>query len=270
VIHAQDNQYSKTETVSFQSKPLRFGNNFSPVSSIKISENFPEEYKEPLFVKDYRLDYLTYDPVRDPRRLAYNSSIYVGSTIIAFGVLWLMPESVTGWDKESMKDGGFWKRWRDNVKNGPVWDHDGFLLNWIMHPYMGGIYYMTARGSGFKRWESFTYSVIMSTFFWEYGVEAFAEKPSWQDLIITPTLGSVIGETFFVLKRKIVQNEKKVLKSRLLGGTVLFLMDPFNQILDGVGYKTKNKIQVYSSVAPIDLNPLTGRSVWGLQVSMQF
>ncbi len=269
-ISAQNNQSEKEEAIDFTVRPLQFGNDFLPVSSIQIDKEFPQEYTEPQYVKDYRLELLTYDPVRDPKRLGCNFGVYVGAALISYGVLWLMPESVTGWDKESMRNGGMFKRWKENVQKGPVWDNDSFYLNWFMHPWIGGIYYMSARGSGFKVWESFTFSVLMSTFFWEYGIEAFAEVPSWQDIIITPTLGSLIGEGFFIAKRKIIHNEKKVLNSKFLGGISLFIIDPINMVVDGLGYKTRNKMQVYSSIVPVDFNPATGKSVWGLQVSVRF
>ncbi len=258
------------QPVIFSEKPLQFGNDLLPISSLQISKEFPKENYETYYNKIYRFQHLTYDPVRDPKRLVYNTGIYLGSSLIAFGVLWILPESVTGWDKEDIKNGGLFRRWKENVKAGPVWDKDKFFLNWIMHPYIGGIYYMTARGSGFKPWESFTYSFMMSTFFWEYGVEAFAEIPSWQDIIITPTLGSVIGEGFFILKGKVIRNDKKILNSKVLGGVVLFLIDPFNMVLDGFGYKTKNKMNIYSSISPVGFDYASGRSIWGMNVSVRF
>ncbi len=87
------------------------------------------------------------------------------------------------------------------MEYGPRVDEDGVVLNYVMHPYFGAIYYMTARSSGFKAVESFMYSALMSTFFWEYGVEAFAEKPSTQDLILTPVLGSVMREGYLLCKK---------------------------------------------------------------------
>jgi len=207
-------------------------------------------------------------PYRDWRRLGYDSGMYIGATVIAFGVLWVMPESVTNWDKEEMKEKGILWKWKENVKAGPVWDEDDWVLNWITHPYCGGIYYMTARSSGFNVWESFGYSAIMSTFFWEYGIEAFAEVPSIQDLIITPVVGSVVGEGFFYAKKSIIKHDKKVLKSRALGITTLFLMDPFNTILDGFGYKDRVKTQM--NVAPVGVNPFTKAPVWGVQFSASF
>lgn len=269
-IYAQKSKPERMEFIAISTKPLQFGNEFLPISSIQIDENFPEENNIPQYVKDYRLNLITYDPVRDPKRLAYNFGIYIGAASLSYGILWMLPESVTGWDKESMKNGGMFERWKENVQKGPVWDTDSFYLNWIMHPWIGGTYYMSARGSGYKPWESFTFSFLMSTFFWEYGIEAFAEVPSWQDIIITPTLGSILGEGFFIAKKKIIRNEKKVLNSRFLGGLSLFIIDPINMVVDGLGYKTKNKMEVYSSIVPVDFDYASGRSIWGLNVSLRF
>ncbi|HAH56361.1 MAG TPA: DUF3943 domain-containing protein [Flavobacterium sp.] len=207
-------------------------------------------------------------PYRDWRRLGYTSTMYIGTTVIAFGILWVMPESTTNWDKKQMKEKGMLWKWKENVKAGPVWDKDNWVLNWITHPYCGGIYYMTARTSGFTVVESFAYSTIMSTLFWEYGIESFAEIPSKQDLIITPVIGSVIGEGFFYAKKSILKHDKKVLKSKFLGITSLFLMDPFNTILDGFGYKDRVKTQM--NVAPVGVNQFSKAPIWGVSFSARF
>jgi hypothetical protein len=127
---------------------------------------------------------------------------------------------------------------------------------------------MTSRSAGFTAWESFGYSAIMSTFFWEYGIEAFAEVPSIQDLIITPVFGSLVGEGFFLAKKSILKHDKKVLKSRALGITTLFFMDPFNTILDGFGYKDRVKTQM--NIAPVGVNQFTKSPVWGVQFTASF
>ena len=248
----------------------------SPVDSTSIG---PVETKE--IIKDtvkitidtvaplQKTDSLVYPPpFRDYRRLGYNTSIYLGATVVAFGVLWVMPESVTNWDKEEMREKGIFWKWKENVKAGPVWDSDNWVLNYITHPYCGGIYYMTARSSGFSVLESFGYSAIMSTFFWEYGIEAFAEIPSIQDLIVTPVLGSVVGEGFFYAKKSIMRHDHKILKSKALGYTALFFMDPFNTILDGFGYQSKVKTQM--NIAPVGVNQFSKTPVWGVQFSASF
>ncbi len=214
-------------------------------------------------------DSLAYPPkFRDYRRLGYNTSIYFGVAVLGFVALWSMPESVTKWDKEQMRKKGVLWKWNQNVKIGPVWDKDNWVLNWIAHPYCGGIYYMTARSSGFTILESFGYSALMSTFFWEYGVESFAEIPSKQDLIITPVLGSLLGEGFYYAKKSILKHDKKVLKSKILGLTTLFLIDPFNTVLDGFGYKEKVKTQM--NIAPVGVNQFSKTPVWGVQFSASF
>ena len=179
-----------------------------------------------------------------------------------------MPESFTHWDKEAMKEQGMFYKWKENVKAGPVWDEDDFTMNYLAHPYCGGVYYMTARSSGFNIFESFSYSVVMSTFFWEYGIEAFAEIPSVQDLVVTPVLGSVVGEIFFITKKRIVRHDKKVLNSRFLGITSLFIIDPFNTVLDGFGYKEKVKTQM--NIAPVGFDSFSNKPVWGLNFSASF
>jgi hypothetical protein len=205
---------------------------------------------------------------RDYTRLSYTTSMYVGATIIAFGVLYSMPESVTNWDKKDMKKNGIFNKWKQNVKAGPVWDNDDWVLNYITHPYSGGVYYMTARSSGFNIFESFLYSAFMSTFFWEYGIEAFAEIPSKQDLIVTPVIGSIIGEGFFYVKKSIVKHDKKVLNSKFLGYTSLLLIDPFNTILDGFGYKDQRTTQL--NIAPVGFDNGSNKAIWGLNFNMQF
>lgn len=214
-------------------------------------------------------DSINYPPkFKDYRRLGYNSAMFFGATVVAFGILWVMPESVTNWDKQEIKDKGLIWKWKENVEAGPVMDKDNWVLNWITHPYCGGIYYMTARSSGFTIMESFGYSAIMSTFFWEYGVEAFAEIPSIQDLIITPVIGSVMGEGFFYIKKSILRHDKKVLNSKFLGISSLFLIDPFNTILDGFGYKEKVKTQM--NIAPVGFDSSSNKTIWGVNFSASF
>ena len=243
---------------------LKFHNDFD----LKTAEiTLP---KTTAFTIDYTQKYLVYDPVKDPKRLLFNTGLFMGTALASYGILWVLPESFTGWDKEEMLEYGMWHRWKDNVTAGPIWDEDGIFLNWIAHPWAGAVYFMSARGSGFNKWESFAYSAIMSTFFWEFGVEAFAEIPSWQDLIITPILGSIIGEQFFRWKGNIIRNDKKVLNSKILGGVSLFFMDPFNLLLDGFGYQTKNKMQTYSVIAPIEYDFVSGKTIWGVQLVVRF
>lgn len=145
-------------------------------------------------------------------------------------LLFALPKSFTGWDSFDQND--LTAKWKRNVKSGPVMDHDKWAVNYIGHPYAGAAYYVVARHAGFSKTESFAYSAFMSTFFWEYGVEAFAEKPSIQDLISTPLLGALLGELFIKGEQVVRANNNKVLGSEFLGSTALFLMNPAGGVLD--------------------------------------
>jgi len=269
IIFSQIDSISESK-IEVHSKPLQFGNDLLEKEKVNLIHTLPYKTFNTEYSKYYDQKYLVYDPVKDPKRLLYNVGVFIGASITAFGILWIMPESFTNWDKDEMMDYGMFNRWKDNVRAGPVWDEDDIFLNWVTHPWAGAVYFMSARGSGYNKWESFAYSAIMSTFLWEYGVEAFAEIPSWQDLIVTPILGSIIGEQFFRWKGNIIRNDKKLMNSRFLGRTSIFLMDPFNQIIDGLGYKTKNKIQTYSFVGPIEYDFASNKSIWGIQTVILF
>lgn len=156
------------------------------------------------------------------------------------GILYMMPESVSKWDKSKMKNLG--QNWRDNVKEGPVVDKDDWAINFIGHPYSGAAYYQIARHSGMGPWGSFGYSVVMSTFFWEYGVEAFAEVPSIQDLIITPVIGSIMGEVFYRTEQKIRANEGKVMGSKELGSFLMIVMNPMGAISNEINQLFGTKV----------------------------
>ena len=154
------------------------------------------------------------------------SIFYYGLGVIS--VLAVLPESITNWESDG--DQSLPSKWLENVKEGPVWDRDDVVLNFIMHPYFGGAYYQTARKSGYRQWDSFLYSTLMSTVFWEYGVEAFAETPSMQDLVVTPVLGWVYGEWAFNKEREIWSGGGTVWGREDLGNLALFLLDPIDSV----------------------------------------
>jgi hypothetical protein len=163
------------------------------------------------------------------RTWSQTQSIF-GYGVVVVGVLAVLPESFTGWETED----NIFQKWVDNVKKGPRWDRDEWYINWIGHTYCGGVYYQVARKSGYRQWDSFIYSTLMSSFYWEYGVEAFAEVPSIQDLVMTPVLGWVYGEWAYQTEMGIRDNNNRVLGSKTLGSISLCLLDPIDALGTGV------------------------------------
>lgn len=95
-----------------------------------------------------------------------------------------------------------WERWKlgnlhDHYKAAytlpPVIDRDDWFTNYVEHPFQGALNYNALRSQGAPIWQSAMFSALHSTF-WEYVIEASEERPSIQDLIVTPIAGSLLGE----------------------------------------------------------------------------
>lgn len=182
-------------------------------------------------VNIYELPYSQTLSRPDWGRMWLHTGVLFAGGVATLGVLQMLPENATAWNKERITSIPFWKRWSYHVSRGPVWDGDSFIFNYILHPYAGAVYYMGARSIGFNRLGSFLYCTAISTIFWEYGIEAFMEKPSIQDLILTPLSGVILGEVFYKLKRKIVSDGYRLWGSRTWGNIVAFLIDPVNEVI---------------------------------------
>lgn len=201
-----------------------------------------------------------YQPSNKYTYLALSSGIILGGTLVGAGVLYLMPESYTNWKKDEIVNLG--SNWKAKVSRAPVVDGDDWFLNWITHPYWGAVYYMQPRMAGFSWAESAFYSILTSAFFWEYGIEAFAETPSWQDLVITPAIGSIFGELFYRATIHIQSNQNTLLGSRLLAKGALIFMDPVGYILQNSGmarfFGVENKADMQSFIMPLSTNGTNG------------
>ncbi len=203
-------------------------NYVSEYNIVAVNQNINQDNSKTLLQEEY--DHLAdYNHEHDKQRYIFTAvGVTTGFMLVGAGILYALPEEFTNWSKEDLSSDikNLPSKWRDNVRQGPVWDKDDLFLNYVTHPYWGAVYYMQARNAGYGRFGSFMFSTIMSTFFWEYGIEAFAEVPSIQDLIVTPVAGSLIGEVFYIQSNKIKANNYEVLNSRFLGYTSLILMDP--------------------------------------------
>lgn len=215
---------------------------------------------EPVSVKPRKFTPCIYDLPYSWNRSAINSGRLIANTGVLFGagatmlgILQILPEDATAWNKSEIARTNPFKRWWEHVKAGPTWDKDKPIFNEILHPYAGAAYYMSARSQGCNVWQSWAYCTFISTIFWEYGIEAFNEVPSTQDLIITPLGGLILGETFYIIKRYIVDRDYYLWGSRPLGYIVAFLTDPLNEAL---GYLRGNR--AHGSAARRGLTSDTG------------
>lgn len=216
----------------------------------------------------------------DWRGIRRDTAYFLGYQFAVLAVLYVAPESVSGWDSEAKHDYSF-SEWRDNATK-PVWDEDRWWINYITHPYWGGTYYIRAQERGFDRAQSFWYSALLSTLF-EVGAEALAEPASIQDLVVTPVGGFLVGEYLFLpLRQRIRAKPGKLTWS---DKAMLVLTDPLgvvNAETDRLlGVKTTLQWQPIGMPIPANAAGMGGAAasplgyprsapVWGLQLRIDW
>lgn len=165
---------------------------------------------------------------KNKSQLIYCTKILIIQIVSTFIIMLAM--GAWAEDNNNLSLSKFYKNWKKNVKKKPVWDKDIWLFNYLAHPYCGAIYYMIPKSNNFSNRYSFAYSVFVSTVLWEYGIEAFMEVPSIQDLIITPISGYFIGKKFNRITKKIILNNNRLMNSKKMGKLAIFLMNPVNTL----------------------------------------
>jgi hypothetical protein len=135
---------------------------------------------------------------RRPRSTRSNLAIVGAFEGAAFAITWVLPDDISKWDK-SLPPSYYL---RQAYGHPPVWDRDHFFWNWIVHPVAGQQAYLLERNEGRGPWRGFLVATAASVG-WEYGFEAFIEKPSAQDLLITSPVGAALGELSWVATRRL-------------------------------------------------------------------
>ena len=131
--------------------------------------------------------------MRDWRGLGRDTAFFVGYEAVAAGILYLLPEHVTQWTVEDRRTS--LQQWWEHVRH-PQWDTDHWYVNYLGHPYFGAIAYIRARERRFGALGGFGYAALLSGLY-EYGIEALFERPSYQDLLVTPVGGLLLGALLF-------------------------------------------------------------------------
>ena len=226
------------------------------------------------FLEDWQLEPQGWDitlfdhhPKEDQAWLWYQTKVTFGLALGVLGVIALLPEHISKWDKANIRP---FRQWWHNVKSGPVWDNDKWYINYIGHPYFGGVYYVAARSSGYNPWNSFIYSFLMSTFVYEYGVEAMCEVPSIQDVIVTPVGGWLYGELAYRGKKNILANDRTVLGSPLLGAAALWLLDPVGEFSQWLDHGSAQNLSVRLRFSPAPGSVVHRPGYLGLELLFNF
>lgn len=121
------------------------------------------------------------------------AELFIGGVeLLGMAVLIMMPKEVTKWPPNWAQDA--FSNIKRSFTTAPVWDKDEWKINYIGHTVAGSYYYNSLRSQNATRFQSFIFTTVQSVI-WEYIIEGVAERPSTQDLFITPIGGYVLGET---------------------------------------------------------------------------
>jgi hypothetical protein len=147
-------------------------------------------------------------------------------TLTLYGsALWFLAsleKNTTGFSSPSIEN------FEDAFTKGPRADDDEWYWNYLLHPLAGSESYLRARAQGCSPFDSFLFSAAASTV-WEFGFESWYERPSTQDLIVTPVAGAFLGEARFLAKRALLKAD--TVSARVLAVAI----DPFQSVAEWIG-----------------------------------
>jgi hypothetical protein len=217
------------------------------------------------------------EDTRDWPGLKRDTAYFFGYQFLMLGLIYVLPEDVGKWRKKRLT-GYDPDLWIHNVTH-PVWDKDLWWINYLNHPYWGATFYVRARERGFSQLESTLFSAFLSAG-WEFGPEAIFEPPSYQDLIVTPAIGSMVGVCFEVLRDRI---KAKGPEKKWYDEIALVLTDPLgalNKLTDRL-LGVNGSIASYRGICPqavADIHnplptahqPICRRPLAGLEVTVRW
>lgn len=196
---------------------------------------------------------IDFDDARDGAGLWRDTKFFLGYQVVAIGILYVTPDSVSGWSAEQKENHDF-SRWWHNVTH-PENDSDDDYINYGLHPYWGSAYYVRARERGFNNWEAFGYSTVMSTIF-EFGVEAVFEEVSLQDLWVTPVVGSLVGRYFWHVRGNVRERDAERGYRSTGDKWIWVLTDPLGSLNQGLdrmfGWDTEVQLRPFRQVTRHD------------------
>lgn len=113
----------------------------------------------------------------------------------------------------------------------PVWDQDSISWNYGAHPIMGSFSYLSYRNKK-AHWVEALAGTAVNSAIYEYVIAGATQRPSINDMIITPVLGSLLGEGIYQLKKQMLRNHHLTVLEKI----VLTVTDPFEVLYYGFNY----------------------------------
>jgi hypothetical protein len=168
--------------------------------------------------------------------------------------------------------------WKHNLETGFVWDRDRFAMNFLLHPYSGGLYFMSGRANGYNFWQSIPFAVGGSAL-WEYFGEN--SRPSYNDIINTPISGMFYGEILYRLSSNVL-DDRTTGTERILRETGAAILSPtrfFARLISGdlnritskeIYQKEPLNIETSAGVRKVNTGSSFGTGPGNLLINTQF
>ncbi|HBB92701.1 MAG: hypothetical protein A2X22_04320 [Bacteroidetes bacterium GWF2_49_14] len=166
-----------------------------------------------------------------PKRFLYSQTILWPSSIAAHTYLYIK-EDVDVTKAVSLQ------RYRRTYTLPPVWDRDHWSWNYGVHPVMGSFSYLAYRNRQAHWLEAFAGATINSAIY-EYVIAGGTQQPSYNDLIVTPILGSLLGEGIYQVKKKMLRDKNLKLWEKI----VITVTDPFESFYYGFNFNKMIRAQ---------------------------
>jgi hypothetical protein len=151
-------------------------------------------------------------------------------------ILW--PSAVAGHayvyitEDVSLADAFSWSQYKKTFTKPPVWDKDHWSWNYEVHPVMGSFTYLSYRNKG-AGWGQSIAGAALNSVIYEYVIAGGTQQPSLNDMITTPVLGSILGESIYQLKKLMVRDKRLNAFEKI----VLTITDPFEVLRFGFNFR---------------------------------
>lgn len=164
-----------------------------------------------------------------PKRFLYSQTILWPASIAAHTYLYIKE------DVEVAKAVSL-QKYRRTFTLPPVWDSDHWSWNYEVHPVMGSFSYLAYRNRQAHWLEAFAGAALNSAIY-EYIIAGGTQQPSYNDLIVTPILGSLLGEGIYQLKKKMLRDHDMKLWEKI----VITVTDPFESFYYGFNFNKMSR-----------------------------
>jgi hypothetical protein len=165
-------------------------------------------------------------------RFAYSQAILWPSSIGAHLYLYIREDNLGNLSKIYTL-----KTYKRTFTLPPVWDSDSISWNYGVHPIMGSFSYLSYRNKHAHWAEAFAGAAVNSAIY-EYLIAGGTQQPSINDLIVTPVLGSLLGEAIYQLKKRLLRDHHLNFVEKI----AITITDPFEVFYYGFKYSKICKV----------------------------